>query len=123
MSHNMKFWHCDYCHKGLTARDLHDITDHKIRCWHCFDTQGAALDNFISQAKEALQLETLTDPQLELLCLVAKKRDGFPTAFQKHLLPESQQAFAVLLKRELIRKNGENYVATADGYLLLENGL
>lgn len=33
-----KFWHCSFCHKGLTARDLHDITNHKIRCWTCFES-------------------------------------------------------------------------------------
>lgn len=71
----------------------------------------------------ALRPETLTDAELELLCLTAKKRDGFPTAWLKHLIPASQQAVTVLLKRELIRKSGENYIATADGYLLLENGL
>lgn len=32
---HLKFWHCDYCHKGLTARDLHDITKHKVRCFEC----------------------------------------------------------------------------------------
>lgn len=38
MSTDLKFWHCNYCHKGLTARDLHDITDHKVRCWNCFES-------------------------------------------------------------------------------------
>lgn len=31
----LKFWHCDYCHRALSAQDLHDITDHKVRCYAC----------------------------------------------------------------------------------------
>lgn len=32
---HLKFWHCDYCHRGLVASELHDITDHKVRCHDC----------------------------------------------------------------------------------------
>lgn len=42
MSDHLKFWHCDFCHKGLTASDLHDITDHKVRCHSCFEKQQAS---------------------------------------------------------------------------------
>lgn len=70
-----------------------------------------------------LRLDTLTDAQLEFLCLTAKRKDGFPRACKKYLLSEAQEAINALLKRELIREAGENYLATADGYLLLENGL
>jgi hypothetical protein len=31
----LEFWHCDYCHKGLIAGEIHDITDHKVRCFGC----------------------------------------------------------------------------------------
>ncbi len=37
---HLEFWHCDYCHKGLIASELHDMTNHKIQCWNCFETRS-----------------------------------------------------------------------------------
>lgn len=45
----LKYWHCDFCHRGLTARDIHDITDHKVRCYTC--AAKGAPENDVAEPK------------------------------------------------------------------------
>lgn len=32
-----RYWTCDFCKRGITAEQLHDIADHKVRCWSCWE--------------------------------------------------------------------------------------
>lgn len=67
--------------------------------------------------------EPLSDTELDLLECIARRNGGLSVSLVKHLNPESRQAFGDLLKRNLLKRSGETYLATPDAYLTLENGL